>query len=62
MTERGNLKDEVFLRMAMELSRLGTCCRLKVGCPARIPANGEAESISAFVSSRSSSSWSGCMR
>ena len=32
------------------------------GCPARIPANGEAESISAFVSSRSSSSWSGCMR
>jgi len=32
MTARGNLKDEVFLRMAMELSRLGTCCRLKVGC------------------------------
>jgi dCMP deaminase len=31
-TPRGNLKDEVFLRMAMELSRLGTCCRLKVGC------------------------------
>lgn len=25
------LKDEVFLRMAKELSRLGTCCRLKVG-------------------------------
>src|SRR5579863_9481632 len=25
-------------------------CRFKVGCPARMPANGEAESISAFVS------------
>jgi dCMP deaminase len=34
MTEilRGNLKDDVFLRMAVTLSRLGTCCRLKVGC------------------------------
>jgi len=31
-TERRKLKDEVFLRMALELSRLGTCCRLKVGC------------------------------
>jgi dCMP deaminase len=30
--ERSKLKDEVFLRMALELSRLGTCCRLKVGC------------------------------
>jgi len=29
---RARLKDEVFLRMAFELSRLGTCCRLKVGC------------------------------
>jgi dCMP deaminase len=29
---RAQLKDEVFLRMALELSRLGTCCRLKVGC------------------------------
>ena len=29
---RGDLKDDVFLRMAVELSRLGTCCRLKVGC------------------------------
>ena len=29
---RGELKDDVFLRMAVELSRLGTCCRLKVGC------------------------------
>ena len=29
---RGQLKDDVFLRMAVELSRLGTCCRLKVGC------------------------------
>lgn len=28
---RASLKDEVFLRMALELSRLGTCCRLKVG-------------------------------
>lgn len=28
---RHALKDEVFLRMAKELSRLGTCCRLKVG-------------------------------
>jgi dCMP deaminase len=32
MTDRGELKDDVFLRMALELSRLGTCCRLKVGC------------------------------
>lgn len=30
--KRHSLKDEVFLRMAAELSRLGTCCRLKVGC------------------------------
>jgi dCMP deaminase len=29
---RRTLKDEVFLRVASELSRLGTCCRLKVGC------------------------------
>jgi dCMP deaminase len=29
---RARLKDDVFLRMAVELSRLGTCCRLKVGC------------------------------
>jgi dCMP deaminase len=28
---RAELKDEVFLRMALEISRLGTCCRLKVG-------------------------------
>ncbi len=28
---RSRLKDEVFLRMALEISRLGTCCRLKVG-------------------------------
>ena len=32
MHRRGQLKDDVFLRMALELSRLGTCCRLKVGC------------------------------
>jgi dCMP deaminase len=31
MSSRTALKDEVFLRMAFELSRLGTCCRLKVG-------------------------------
>ena len=29
---RNDLKDRVFLRMAVELSRLGTCCRLAVGC------------------------------
>ncbi|MCE1229344.1 MAG: deaminase [Firmicutes bacterium] len=29
---RSRLKDQVFLRMAQEISRLGTCCRLKVGC------------------------------
>ena len=29
---RSQLKDEVFMNMALELSRLGTCCRLKVGC------------------------------
>lgn len=29
---RSALKDDVFLRMALELSRLGTCCRLRVGC------------------------------
>ena len=32
MSERAALKDQVFLRMAREISRLGTCCRLKVGC------------------------------
>ena len=32
MSERATLKDLVFLRMALEISRLGTCCRLKVGC------------------------------
>ena len=26
---RSQLKDEVFMNMALELSRLGTCCRLK---------------------------------
>lgn len=30
--QRAALKDQVFLRMAVEISRLGTCCRLKVGC------------------------------
>ena len=30
--ERKDLKDHVFMNMAMELSRLGTCCRLQVGC------------------------------
>jgi len=29
---RADLKDDVFIRMALEISRLGTCCRLKVGC------------------------------
>ena len=29
--DRKRLKDEVFMNMALELSRLGTCCRLKVG-------------------------------
>jgi dCMP deaminase len=29
---RAELKDDVFLGMAVTLSRLGTCCRLKVGC------------------------------
>jgi dCMP deaminase len=28
---RAHLKDAVFMRMAQEISRLGTCCRLKVG-------------------------------
>jgi len=32
MSDRFGLKDQVFLRMALEISRLGTCCRLKVGC------------------------------
>ena len=31
-SERSALKDQVFLRMALEISRLGTCCRLRVGC------------------------------
>jgi dCMP deaminase len=31
-SQRSILKDQVFLRMALEISRLGTCCRLKVGC------------------------------
>ena len=29
---RSAIKDRVFLAMARELSALGTCCRLKVGC------------------------------
>ena len=29
---RSQLKDHVFMAMALALSRLGTCCRLKVGC------------------------------
>ena len=29
---RQDLKDEVYLNMAKEVSRLGTCLRLKVGC------------------------------
>jgi dCMP deaminase len=29
---RSQLKDEVFMNMAKEISRLGTCCRLQVGC------------------------------
>ncbi len=28
---RAHLKDQVFLNMALELGRLGTCCRLQVG-------------------------------
>jgi dCMP deaminase len=32
MSDRAALKDQVFLGMALEISRLGTCCRLKVGC------------------------------
>ena len=28
---RSQLEDEVFMNMALELSRLGTCCRLQVG-------------------------------
>lgn len=39
---RQALKDEVFLRMAMELSRLGTCCRLKVGAVLLRPDGGVA--------------------
>ena len=30
--DRAQLKDEVFMNMAKEISRLATCCRLKVGC------------------------------
>ena len=30
-SSRSALKDEVFINMALELSRLGTCCRLQVG-------------------------------
>lgn len=29
---RSRLKDDVFMDMALSLSRLGTCCRLQVGC------------------------------
>ena len=32
MSDRAAIKDQVFLGMAHEISRLGTCCRLKVGC------------------------------
>ena len=37
-------------------------CRLSVGWPTSSPAKGDAESIRAFVSSRSSSSWAGSSR
>jgi dCMP deaminase len=37
---RAALKDEVFLRMALEISRLGTCCRLQVGCILLMPNGG----------------------
>jgi dCMP deaminase len=40
--DRTALKDDVFLRMALELSRLGTCCRLKVGCVLLRPDGGVA--------------------
>ena len=30
--ERKELKDQVFLEMATAIAKLGTCCRLKVGC------------------------------
>ena len=39
---RSALKDQVFLRMASELSRLGTCCRLKVGAVLLRPDGGVA--------------------
>lgn len=39
---RSALKDQVFLRMAGELSRLGTCCRLKVGAVLLRPDGGVA--------------------
>lgn len=29
--DRSELKDVVFMNMAFEISKLGTCCRLKVG-------------------------------
>jgi dCMP deaminase len=39
---RARLKDEVFMNMAMELSRLGTCCRLQVGAVLLRPDGGVA--------------------
>ena len=46
-TLRGDLKDDVFLHMALELSRLGTCCRLKVGCVLLRPDGGIASGLRA---------------
>jgi dCMP deaminase len=30
--QRSELKDNVFMEMAVALAKLGTCCRLQVGC------------------------------
>ena len=32
MTTRKELKCNVFINMALEIAKLGTCCRAKVGC------------------------------
>src|ERR1017187_9645450 len=55
----GLMENRVAIRWSRAANMPMRSCRFRVGWPARMPANGEAESISALVRSRSSSSWAG---
>src|ERR1017187_9188677 len=51
----GLMENRVAIRWSRAANMPMRSCRFRVGWPARMPANGEAESISALVRSRSSS-------